>query len=391
MRRYKIVFVALFFLMSTVFLSGCSQSSQVENQAFVLVMGLDRTQDGQLELCVQLPRISGGSSPGGEGGSDGASDNYIQLSVTGNNFDSALERLRWASPRSLDLAQMKLVVISRSLAEEAGFREVIRQIAQTERLFTAARVTVCEGSARDFVEAIEPIIGTRLSTDINAMFEHFIELGYIPKARLAELFYQTESFYSDPMVSYSMLAESAQPDESSKDEATPAAALAGYANTFSENYESDVPNRYLGAAVFSGGQLCGTLTGQQTLFANLLRNELNTFHYEFDGQTLSMSPVSAFSLNVDTRTNPVRLKVSGQLSIAAHDRVTEADVLLENLKSDIQSTITAAQEMRADPFGFAERAAAKFTVLGDWIAFDWREKFSQAEVEINLTIAKSST
>lgn len=391
MRRYKVVFVAVLLLASTVLLSGCSQSSQVENQAFVLVMGLDRTEDGELELCVQLPRVSGGSSPGGEGNGGGSSDNYIQLSVTGSNFDSALERLRWASPRSLDLAQMKLVVIGRALAEESGFREVIRQIAQTERLFTAARVTVCEGGARDFVEAIAPIIGTRLSTDINAMFEHFIELGYIPKARLAELFYQTESFYSDPMVSYSMLAESPQPGAAAQDEAAPAAALAGYANTFSENYESDVPNRYLGAAVFSGGQLCGTLTGQQTLFANLLRNELNMFHYEFDGQNLAMSPVSAFSLSVDTQAEPVRLKVSGRLNIAAHDRATDVEALIESLESDIRNTISAAQKMRADPFGFAERAAGKFVVLGDWIAYDWREKFSQAEVEINVSIAKSST
>lgn len=384
MQRIKGLLLAFIVAMIPL-LSGCSQSAQIENQAFVLVMGLDRTQDGQLEMCVQLPRISSGGSSDSKGGG-GSQDSYIQLCVTGDSFHSALERLRWAAPRNLDLAQMKLVVISRTLAEEANFRELIRQIAQTERLFTAARISICEGSAREFVEAIQPTIGTRLSTDIDAMFEHFIDLGYIPSARLAELYYQTESFYSDPMVSYSILDEGSDKELSMQNEE---AALAGPVQSISQSYDSDVPNRYLGAAVFSDGRLCGILTGQQTLYVNLLRNELNTFHFEQNNESMAIAPATSIVLNVDTKTDPVRLKVWGHLAVAAHDRIIEEDKLIESLESDIRATIEATQQMGADPFGFAERAARKFPTLNDWIAFDWDKKFSEAEIEINISLARS--
>lgn len=390
MRNLKTgLLLSLCVVLLTPMLSACSQSAQVENQAFVLVMGLDRTDDGQIEICVQLPRISGGGSSTDNKGGGNSQDNYIRLSVTGENFQTALERLRWAVPRNLDLAQMKLIIISKALASEDDFRELIRQIAQTERLFTAARVTVCEGNTRDFVEAIQPTIGTRLSTDINSMFEHYIDVGYIPSARLAELYYQTESFYSDPMVSYAMLHSDSNQEQSTADNSKPAVALSGTPQNVSEDCDSSIPNRYLGAAVFSEGKLCGILDGQQTLYTNLLRNELNTFHYVLDGQSVAIAPATSIILGVDTSSSPVRLTVWGHLAVAAHDRITDEEALIASLESDIRDTIQAAQQMGADPFGFAERAARKFLTLNDWIAFNWREKFSQAEVIINISFAKT--
>ena len=44
-------------------LGGCGSSAQVEDQAYVIAMGIDRTDDGGIELSVQIPKISGGQLP----------------------------------------------------------------------------------------------------------------------------------------------------------------------------------------------------------------------------------------------------------------------------------------------------------------------------------------
>ena len=369
-------------------LSGCSHHAQVENQAFLLVMGLDRMTDGQIEMCAQIPRIAGNSqSADGEQGG-GGSANYAMMSVTGASYEEALERLDWISPRDLNPAQLKLVVISRDLAESADCPTLINHISQTERLFTATRVVVCEGSAKDFVSAIQPTVGTRLSTDISAMFEHYIGRGFIPRSRLADLYYLMNSVYSDPMTSYAILEPSAQPKE---DEAQAASALSGNLSALSSQFESDVPTRYLGAAVFSGGRMRGVLNGEQTICANLMLNELKSFYYNVAEASVELIPEGSIQLSVDLDSEPARLKVKGKLSLSAEELPVDENSLTRHLIDDIEDTIRAAQRMGVEPFGFSEIAARCFSTVEDWVNYNWKQRYLNAQVEVDVSVAYSDS
>ena len=373
-------------LAALLLLSGCSHHAQVENQAFLLVMGLDRTEDGQIEMCAQIPRIAGNSqSAEGDQGSNGSS-NYAMMSVTGASYEEALERLDWISPRDLNPAQLKLVVISRDLAESDVCPNLINHISQTERLFTATRVVVCEGSAKDFVSSIQPTVGTRLSTDISAMFEHYIGRGFIPRSRLADLYYLMNSVYSDPMTSYALLEPSAKSDDS---EAQPASALSGSPASLSQQFDSDIPTRYLGAAVFSGGKMRGVLDGEQTICANLLLNELNSFYYNVDEASVELIPEGAMKLSVDVSGEQARLIVKGKFSLSAEELPLDQAALVQHLRADIEQTILAAQRMGVDPFGFAEAAAKHFSTIEDWVNYNWKLHYPYAQVEVDISLTTS--
>lgn len=381
MRKSRIGLAAA--LLFCMLLSGCSQSSQVENHAYVLVMGMDRLEDGQIQMTVQIPKISGGS--GESSGQGSGQENYTQLTVKAEDYEAALEALNWASPRDLNLSQIKLLVFSRKLAEETRFGEIIESIAQTERLYTAARVAICEGKAKDFVSAIQPNIGTRISTDINAMYEHYISSGYVPESSLADLFYLTKSVYSDPMVTYAMLSEEKQPSK----QVQPASALSQPIAEVSDSYESDIPTRYLGAALFANGRLQGVLSGSQTMMANLLKNDVDAIRYSCDGQTLNVVPTRSVYVKVDTGGGRPKISINAKLSIAAQERRPNEDVLRSSLTTDMKNTIRAAQDMGVEPFGFAERAARNFLTLDDWLEYDWHEQFKNAEIDIKLSFAHS--
>ena len=384
-------FLLLPLLAAALMLGGCSHHAQVENQAFLLVMGLDRAADGQIEMSVQIPRISGNNqSADGEGNSGGAS-NYAQMSVTGVNYEEALERLDWASPRDLNPAQLKLVVISRDLAESPDCPELINHISQTERLFTATRIAVCEVSAKDFVSSIQPTVGTRLSTDISAMFDHYIGRGFIPRSRLADLYYLMNSVYSDPLTSYAVLEPAVSSGDDAADATQSAAALTGEPAQFSANIESDIPTRYLGSAVFSGGRMRGVLDGTQTICTNLLLNELDSFFYSADEANVELIPEGSMKLSVDLQSDPVRLSVKGKLSLSAEELPLDREALMRSLSSDIENTIRAAQRMGVEPFGFAEAAARQFLTLEDWLNCDWKRLYPSAEVDVNISLTRSNT
>ncbi len=47
-------------------LCGCQRTGEVENQAYVLVLGMDRAEDGLLRLTARIPKVGKriGSRPG---------------------------------------------------------------------------------------------------------------------------------------------------------------------------------------------------------------------------------------------------------------------------------------------------------------------------------------
>ena len=221
MRR---ILVILLLIAITVGLGGCGESRQVENQAYILTMGLDLSQEGEIVITALSPKISGGGSD--ESGSSGSVE-YLHLSVRGESYERALERLNWAVPRTLNLSQLKLIVFSQELVEQIDCGDLFREIAKTELLFTAAHVVVCAGKAQAFIENMQPTVGTRLSTDIEASIEHYVNYGIAPDSRLATLYDQTESVYSDPLAIYAVLSEEEKGGTDDQNGAQPASALSG--------------------------------------------------------------------------------------------------------------------------------------------------------------------
>lgn len=370
-------------LLAAVMLTGCSQIDQVENQAYAVVMGVDRTENGGTEITVTLPQIAGS---GGEGGdSEGSQGEYFQVSVKGANYESAIEKLDWAVPRNLNFSQLKVVLFAREVAESADFPGLIKSVVQTERLFTAAYVVVCEDKAKDFVAAMKPVMGARLSADITAMFDHYAEHGLISDTTLADLYYRGMSFYSEPMAIYGMRTQK-QPTQQ---EAISTMALAGSPEKLASEVENNSEVHYLGAALFSKEGMCGRFDGAQTVLANLIRNELESFVYEFEGKSLELSPVGSCTARIDVSSDPVRIQLGVKLAAVSQQEMPDMALLKQMLTADIKEVIAMAQELGVEPFGFAEKAVQKFGTIAQWRKFDWTEKFREAEVEIEIEFIRS--
>ena len=358
---------------------------QVENQAYAVVMGIDQSEDGGMEITVTLPQI-GSSSTDGEG-SGGSQGKYFHVSVQGTNYESALEKLDWAVPRNLNFSQLKAVVFAREVAEDAGFPELIKSVVQTERLFTAAYVVVCEENAKDFVAAMKPVMGARLSADITAMFDHYAAHGLIPDTTLADLYYRGMSFYSEPMAIYGVRSPKTQEAQTS----VSAMALAGDPARLASEIETGSDVHYLGAALFSKEGMCGRLDGAQAVLANLLRNALESFVYEFEGQSIELSPVGTCSISIDVDAEPVKIRIGTKMAAVSQQEMPDTERLKQALRADMNEVISMAQGLGVEPFGFAEKAVRSFGTIKSWREFDWEERFRSAEVEIEIGILRPDT
>lgn len=352
-------------------LSGCSQRQQVENQAYVLVMGVDRTPDG-IRITAQMPKVS--QNDQADNGAAGGS--YMKLSVSGTSYADVLQRLSWAVPRTLNLSQLKMLVLSEEIARDPMCGDLLEEIAQTKRLFAAAQVVVCAGDASGFVIALEAVMGSRLSTDITSMFDHYIESGEIPECRLADCYYLTKSIYSDPMLIYANYDDASTAFSETLEEAE-------------KRTRTDVKNHYLGAALFSNGSMRGLWGRDETILANLIRGSTRTFKYEYEGRNLDIAPSRPPTVRIDTDAEPVRVSVSLHLTVNSQEASIDPDALSRDLRMKLYDLLTDAQRMDIEPFGFAECAARNFTTIDEFIEYGWKRRFAGANFDINVNLLRA--
>lgn len=354
-------------------LAGCAVTGEVENQAYALVMGVDRAPEGGIGLTIRIPRIG----QGGEGGeaSGGKGEPYLVIAAAGDDYAQALENLQWAVARELNLSHLRLLVVSEALASEAGFSALVRRIAETRHLYTTAGFIVCEGRAGEFIEGQEILLGSHLSEDIDAMFRHYAAHGYIPAATFADLYYATLSCYSDPTGVWAFPDAGEQPA---------AAVIETDEERLNAGTKTASSRQYLGAALFRDGRLAGHLDARETLCLNLLTRRVDSLSFELDGRTYPLSSTLRPRLRVETGAPDPTLRADVFLSCADPG---DLQALEQAVERSIEALIQRCQRLGIEPFGFAAKAAARFATLGDWHAYGWRDRFARAKIDVTVHIS----
>ena len=379
MRACKIA--ALFLLCA--FLGGCTQARQVESVAFAVILGADLAEDASIELTVQSPK-AGGDPQGGEDQGGGSSD-YLIASARGATFTDALMALEITVPRDLTLTQVKLIVVSESLARHEAFYNFAESLSKLDQSCASAYLAVCQGNAGDFVREQKPVIGMRVSLGILAMFEHHKTRGYITGARFADFYYRGVSVFSDPVAILCATAEAApelSAGQSALDGMTPKTVPA----------ESDNANEYVGTALFRDGLMVGALDGLETSLLNTIHGADVFFGYSLDGMPVGLQSHGIegleFSAGADGR---LRISFTLRFNAIADLKAPSTEGIRQTLREDLLQLLRKCQRLGVEPFGFAARAAGQFASLADWQAYGWAERFAEAEFDVDVQITATDT
>lgn len=383
-KRLLYILVCLFLLS----LTGCSELNQVENLAYGVILGIDMTDNGLIELTVQIPKITGSS---GESSGSSSGSNQLVFAADGNSFEEALNMLQWAVPRKLSLTQLQLIVVAEDLASDDRFPIVTNAIMNTNKVYTAARLVICEGKAQDFIQAENKTIGAHIFTELEAMFEDYTEMGFIPDVTFADHYYKTCSVYSDPLAAYAVSDPNGmlkQPKPENEAQQTASMITPTYPNA--DYVKTQQANRFLGAAVFHSGIMCGKLTGDQVIYCKLLRGNQQTFPFTKEGQNFYLTRIGYPRVKIDTNSDPVRISVRLRLAVLPGSDNSNTDGIAESIEAELLNTINACKTMNAEPFQFAETAARKFATLKSWQSFNWHEKFKTSVIDIEVNLRKEN-
>ena len=378
-------------------LVGCGLTQQPEHQAYVITLGIDRAENGLIEVWVQVPSI-GGSQSSGEGGSGGSK--YEMFSAQGGDLPGALDLLAATLPSRLQLTLTKSVVVSEVLARSQDFGHILDDLVLSYHIYDSAAVIVTRGTARDFLAAQKPSIGIRLSSSVMAGLEQFQQNGYIPYNTLYDLFSANHSIYSDPVL---ILADTGPEDpleqEGQAFASSPSGLLTdqdgGPVSPAQDAYPGTLPrtgpnlNQYMGCALMRDGRMVGVLDGISTRWLCVLRGEANSVSYLAQGQALELRTHGAPRLALDLDGQAVRVDVDLALRAYPPRRNIDLERVRARVVQDISRLFAQCQQAGVEPLNLAQRAALRFPTVDSFTRYGFREKFCRAQVNVSVQVELS--
>ncbi|MCQ6275568.1 Ger(x)C family spore germination protein [Bacillus sp. V3B] len=146
--------ISFFICLSTLFLTGCWDRVEINDIGLVMATGLDLTDDGELELSVQMaiPKAMG-VGQGSSGGQGGGEQPTTVEKVTGRTVFDAMSKLQASVSRRIFWGHNRVIIIGEKLAED-GMQRHIDFFARHPGPRLRAYVFVSKGKATDVLKVV---------------------------------------------------------------------------------------------------------------------------------------------------------------------------------------------------------------------------------------------
>lgn len=357
-------------------LSSCAGGREMEEYLFPIMLGLDAAGDHQLQLTVKALSGNEGaaSSPDAQAKGD---TGYVTLSATGHDYVQALSLLRATIPRTLNLSQLREVVISETLARSQSIAPLLTELLRYDQINGDATLIVCAGRAQEMLEKQQAYVGTRVSRYLEILLSQYQEKGTIPHATLLSA---SRAFSGDaiaPAAVYAAINDFDAPMP------VPAAStldtLPGHLDRISPN-----PVEYMGSAVFAQGKMTGVLTGAQTQMLRMITGDFSTLRYSIDGTLYILRRL--FPSRRSVRDNTLK----AHLFLIAHrpdgSAIPSPEQLARSLSRDARALLQSLQALGADAAGFGQAHLKHHLTLESWRAQNWSARYPECAIEVETTL-----
>ena len=395
MSRRISLLVSLLFLCLT--LSGCTGGQEIESCLFVIAMAVDAAPDGSLTITVKAlsgtqEAVSGSGQTGSSGGSsDGSEDGknasgsdsameesepgYIVLSATAPSCLRALGLLSATTPRTVNLSQLREIVLSQTLAETDAALSILREIHSIYRANGEAVVVVTPQNAGDFIRRQHAILGLRLSKYLEVLFEHFRAIDIIPPSpNLSAVIAAMESKTIDAAAVYaagndfdSMLVLQGTSDTDRLPGHLPRTAPAN--------------NEYMGSALFSGPRMTGVLTGSETGLLCLMAGKSGTRISVIDGAQYKTRLATRARRKIES-DGTLSVSLTLTLTLTAGEQQRTSGEIAADIERSCASVLQKLQAASCDAVGFGRIAVRAYPDIPAWESADWDTRYPQAPVRV---------
>ncbi|TCJ03872.1 Ger(x)C family spore germination protein [Cytobacillus praedii] len=397
MKKQKHLIKMVCLILLVVSLGGCWDKKEIERNAYVVAIGLDKGKEASLKITYLISNPEYGSIQ--QGGSTNEPPVEI-ISFETDDLVSPLYKANAVIAKEISYNLMKNIIVSEKLAMEKEFIRWMYDTTKEKDIRRDTYLIFTKEDASKFILENQP----KLETRANKYFEFIIRRGIatanIPDSTLHRYLRITEAD-ADLFLGIYATTEHEDTDQSNKGDEI----FAGQLDTTGKTNKT----QFLGSTVFKEGMMIGKLTAEDTRISLLLSvaeksppmlisfPDPNKKEYRIAAKITQLK-----SPKVDLKMNNGISKVDVFLPIHM-DILT--DHAMENYAKDTQKReelkkyienrfekkmmkfVTRTQEeFKADPFGWSLIARKKFASLPEYKRFGWMQAYPQMDVNISVNI-----
>lgn len=416
MKRRKQTSLLLILCLLFLLLSGCWDRKELEDQAFVVTIGIDKGKQNQLLVTfrIGIPSKSGlGQTGGGGQGGEGSIAEQASLltTVAAPTIPAAIMLAQGYVNREINLLHTKAVIFGESFARD-GVGPILSILARFRELRRNVFICVTEGSAYKLLENNEP--------DLEKSYAKYWEgvklmhtSGAIHSGTLFHDFI-TESARADRQGTMIYLAVN---EGSKKGDPGEIKVPDGFLEGQIPVKAGEIPRKggnkveYLGTAVFKGDKmkLILDLTETQSLLM-LSGNFHRTLYTVPDPEVenkyipLEIKQGSLPRISVSIQGDKIKIKETLSLEgdlIAIQSKINYAEshksleklnqAVESNLRSRLEHLLQKLKKEGMDSVGYGSYVKRHFLTEKEWTEFNWSDKFKDAEItlDVNFSIRRT--
>ncbi|CQR48304.1 Spore germination protein A3 precursor [Paraliobacillus sp. PM-2] len=348
-------------------LNGCWDRVEINDLAIVMGIGLDKTEEGDIELSVQIanPKAMAGS---GSSGGQSSGNPIVVETVTGRTIFDARSKLQESLSRQLFEGHNRVIFISKALAEE-GIQKHIDFFARFPSPRLRANIFIVDSKVIDILK-VPSDFELNSSEVARELAKLKIGMNITTKDLLEQLANESSSI--------------ALPSITVEDKPVGTKGL-----------------RVNGSAIIKENKMVGEIDNALSRGVLWLRDEIKLSSVTLEPENTE-GYISFKLLRSSTDLSPTikNGKWKMVVNITTEDDVVENETNLDVLDPKItdklekqleqkvteriQKTLDYVQkEIGADVFGFGEAFYRKFPKQWNKEKDMWAEKFPELEVEIN--------
>ncbi|MGG4555147.1 MULTISPECIES: Ger(x)C family spore germination protein [Paenibacillus] len=363
--RLFLVILSMIIVLTT---SGCWSSVELNDRAFVSLILVDLTDDGDFELTLGFP-LPNRMIPGEVGGSGGSSrEPFAYVTKTGPTLPQALQDIQNDLSRRITFGQTRLLVIGSTLAKH-GLDPVLEFISRRINFHISANLFVTPGKVLELVET-------------PTTFERFVSVILTS--------YITHRMTIDATLRDVLLAR-----YGSGDILIPTLSFSKAPETIAKKEKSQIWLGVDGAAMFVKGKMIGQQLNKVEMQTSLLlysniREMTIRVESPTDGKEITFNVediTTKFKAKVRDDTPGIRLETRGTASVQASDSKLDLQndeqlMLLQKeldreIKSRIMQLINKTRTAKADVFQLGNYIKWKHPDIWDKYQSNWNEFYAK--------------
>ncbi|CCO08555.1 Ger(x)C family spore germination protein [Desulforamulus hydrothermalis] len=374
--------VLLLFLFAN--LTGCWDLREAEQTAIVVGFGIDRREDGAIQLVVQTVRPQTVGAAGGGGGSDQPS--YHNWYATGATLFDAVRNLALQCPNQFFWSHNQVIIISERLARQ-GVREVLDFLERDPEFKQSTWLLVArQQSIADILEAGESNRQppAKALADIINLRQRVAKYAVV---NLGDFYQLLESPGQEPHTAGVTFFEGIM---------KPKEQIAKTVAQASKIFEQHV----IDTAVFRGDRLVGWLNPTESRGLLWIKGEVQEglvvtsyqnkkIVFEILHSTAKIKPQvldGRLVIKIDIKTHCNLAEASpGIYKLDEAVKKQLEQLVAAQIKQEVMAAVSRCQELNSDAPGFA--GAVHRSMPGTWqqgLAEQWPEMFPQLAVQVTV-------